>query len=181
MTDPTPQRATNCVNQWDNKALEPADAYDVLDWSLALDHLTRSQLYWLTTVRTGGVAHVRPVFAVVSNGTLYSTTAATAHKTHLLEQRPQCTLATSTDGIDLVYEGIASRVSDRATLERVAAAYHAKYQWPVAVVGDAFTAPFGAPSAGPPPYHLYEIAPVDVFGFGTDDRYAKRSTRWNFA
>ena len=46
-------------------------------------------------------------------------------------------------------EGEASRVTDRPTLETVATLYR-EGGWPAEVEGDAFTAPFSAPSAGPP-------------------------------
>ncbi|HKV01766.1 MAG TPA: hypothetical protein VJQ26_06560, partial [Ktedonobacteraceae bacterium] len=36
----------------------------------------------------------------------------------------------------------------------------------------------GAPSAGPPPYEVYEVIPVTVFGLGTDKPYG--ATRWRF-
>ena len=35
-------------------------------------------------------------------------------------------------------------------------------------------------SAGPPPYHPYEITPATVFAFGTADEYAGRTTRYRF-
>ena len=47
-----------------------------------------------------------------------------------------------------------------AHLERIRDAYADKYGWPVTIVGDAFDAPFGAPTAGPPPYEAYEIVPT---------------------
>ncbi len=34
--------------------------------------------------------------------------------------------------------------------------------------------------AGPPPYHLYEITPATVFGFGTAGQFAGRATRYRF-
>jgi hypothetical protein len=40
------------------------------------------------------------------------------------------------------------------TLQGVAASYR-EAGWPVKVEGDAFTAPYSAPSAGPPPWDLY--------------------------
>jgi hypothetical protein len=49
-------------------------------------------------------------------------------------------------GIDLVLEGEAHRVTDPSTLERLAAVYRSG-GWPAEVEGDAFTAPFSAPSA----------------------------------
>ena len=53
------------------------------------------------------------------------------------------------------------------TLEKVAEAYRAKYDWPVTVTEGGFDAPYGAPTAGPPPYQPFEITPAAVFGFGT--------------
>jgi len=38
---------------------------------------------------------------------------------------------------------------------------------------------YGAPSAGPPPYEVYEVIPMTVFGLGTDDPYG--ATRWRFS
>jgi hypothetical protein len=73
---------------------------------------------------------------------------------------------------------------DADHIERVAAAYRDKYGWPVEVTDDAgggLHAPFGAPSAGPPPYVVFAIEPVTVRGLGTDDANAPRSTRWDFA
>ena len=40
--------------------------------------------------------------------------------------------------------------------------------------------PYGAPTAGPPPCHPYEITPSTVFGFGTADEYGSRTTRYRF-
>jgi hypothetical protein len=36
----------------------------------------------------------------------------------------------------------------------------------------------GAPTAGPPPYDVYEATPTAAFGFGTDERFVP--TRWRF-
>ena len=58
--------------------------------------------------------------------------------------------------------------------------YASKYGWPAAVKEGAFDAPYGAPTAGPPPYEVYVITPTVVYGFGTDDEHAPRSTRWQF-
>jgi hypothetical protein len=83
--------------------------------------------------------------------------------------------------MDLVYEGVAVPVQDADHLERIAEAYRRKYGWPVTVTPDgALDAPFGAPAAGPPPYQVHAFEPVTVWAFGTDDRYATHSTRWNF-
>ena len=85
-----------------------------------------------------------------------------------------------TDNMDMVLEGTATPVTDDDTLQRLAAAYRAKYGWPVTVREGTFDAPYGAPTAGPPPYHPYRITPVTVFGFGTSDDYGCRTTRFLF-
>jgi len=179
--NPKPTSAVNVVRNWADGELLVPERDNVLPWDLAIQHLAGAQLFWHVTHRPDTHAHVRPVFAVESDGVLCSTTSAGAHKTRLLERDPQCSLAASADGMDLVYEGIARRVRESDRLGRIAAAYRAKYAWPVAVTPDgAFDAPFAAPAAGPPPYHVYAFDPLTVWAFETDDRYAARSTRWNF-
>lgn len=49
----------------------------------------------------------------------------------------------------------------------------------VTIVDGAFAAPYGAPTAGPPPYYVYEIRPETVFAFTTDES-PPRPTRWRF-
>jgi len=68
-------------------------------------------------------------------------------------------------------------VTDDATLQRVAARY-AREGWPARVLDGAFTYDYSAPSAGPPPWYVYEVAPKTVFGvLGTEPGGA---TRWRF-
>lgn len=178
---PAPTAAANIVRQWGEGELLVPDRDDVLPWELAVQHLAEAGLFWQVTQRADGHPHIRPVFAVETDGVLCSTTSGSARKTSLLEQDPHCSLAASTDGMDLVYEGVAVPVHEADRLERIAAAYQRKYSWPVSVTRDgAFDASFGAPAAGPPPYRVYAFEPITVWGFGTDDRYATRSTRWDF-
>lgn len=180
-SNPVPVSAINIVRQWDAGELLVPDRDDVLPWGTALQHLADARLYWHVTERPDSHSHVRPVFGVECDGLLWSTTSGRARKTALLERDPRISLATSTDGLDLVYEGVAVRVHDPDLLERVAEAYRGKYGWPVTVTGDGtFDAPFGAPAAGPPPYRVYAIEPTTVWAFGTNDQHATRSTRWRF-
>ena len=60
----------------------------------------------------------------------------------------------------------------------MADAYHAKYGWPATVAGDAFDAPYGAHRRVPP--CRCEVRPTTVYGLGTDEDQAPRSTRWRF-
>ena len=81
-------------------------------------------------------------------------------------------------GLDLVFEGEAVQVTDAPTLEALAARFR-DGGWPVQVEGDAFTAPYSAPSAGPPPWNLYRFTFHTVFGVGTAEPHG--ATRWRFA
>lgn len=61
-------------------------------------------------------------------------------------------------------------------------AYESKYGWPVTVTEEGlFDAPYGAPTAGPPPYRPYAITPSVVYAFGTSDNLGIRSTRFTFS
>src|SRR5437764_14660033 len=59
--------------------------------------------------------------------------------------------------------GEAAKVTDPATLEKVAGLYR-ELGWPARVEGSAFTAPYSAPSAGPPPWDLYRFTYTRVLG-----------------
>ena len=50
--------------------------------------------------------------------------------------------------------------------------------WPAQVEGDALTAPFSAPSAGPPPWHLYRFTFHTAFGVAGEE--PNGATRWRF-
>ena len=151
-----------------------------IPWAEARDRLANERFYWLATVHVDGRPHVRPVLAVWVGGALYSSTNPTARKGRNLAGDPRCSVTARTDDLDVVLEGTATRVTDDETLERVAGAYWSKYGWPVEIRDGAFDAPYGAPTAGPPPYVVYEIAPVRIFGFGTSDDLGPRTTRWRF-
>jgi nitroimidazol reductase NimA-like FMN-containing flavoprotein (pyridoxamine 5'-phosphate oxidase superfamily) len=180
MAEREPVSTENCTAQYEDNQLQPPDPGAVIPWGEARDRLAAADTYWFATVRPGGQPHVRPVLAVWVDGVLYSTTSPDARKGRNLAGNPSCSVTVSTDGIDLVVEGTAARVDDDATLQQVAEAYHSKYRWPVTVKDGAFDAPYGAPSAGPPPYQPYAITPTVVYGFGTNDHFAPRATRWRF-
>src|SRR5579859_7361878 len=133
---------------------------------------------FLGTVRSDGRPSAAGVGAVWRDGSLYFTSGPAARKARNLAGNPMCTLSVRLEGIDVVAEGEAARVTDAETLERLAAVY-ARAGWPAEVEGDGFTAPFNAPSAGPPPWHLYRMRVLTVFGVATVEPYG--ATRWRFA
>jgi hypothetical protein len=86
---------------------------------------------------------------------------------------PACTISCRLEGIDLVLEGEATRVTDQPTLEEAARRCR-EGGWPA----EAFTAPYSAPSAGPAPWHLYRFQFHTAFGVATAEPYG--ATRWRF-
>jgi hypothetical protein len=79
---------------------------------------------------------------------------------------------------DIVVEGRATRVTEPALVARIAKIYQAQ-GWPAAVSDDgvSLTAEYSAPSAGPPPYMVYEVTPETVFALGTTEPYGATSFR----
>jgi hypothetical protein len=151
-----------------------------LPWSRARDRLavpSQTDRFFLGTVRADGRPHAAGVGALWSDGDLYVVSGLGTRKSRNLAANPACTISAALRGIDLVFEGEATRVADGPTLERLAALYR-EQGWPAEVEGDAFTAPYSAPSAGPPPWHLHRFTFHTVFGVAGEEPYG--ATRWRF-
>jgi Pyridoxamine 5'-phosphate oxidase len=108
---------------------------------------------WLTTIAPDGSPHVRPLGVITLAGTWYFTSGPGTRKSRNISRDPRCTVSVATHAFDLVLEGRAERVTDAAELQTVAEAYAAQ-GWPASVSGDALTAEYSAPSAGPPPWQV---------------------------
>lgn len=133
---------------------------------------------WLATIRPDGRPHVMPLGIVWVDGGLYFNSGPNTRKSRNLANNPQCVLTIAAHDFDLVIEGKARRVTDDALLHRVAEVY-AESGWEPSDVRDgALYAEFSAPSAGPPPWYVYEITPETVFALGTAEPYG--ATRWQF-
>jgi hypothetical protein len=139
--------------------------------------LEEAGTYWLATVHPDGRPHVMPVLAVWVDGRLHFTSNAAARKARNLARSPRCVITVGSPALDLVVEGEAATVRNEAELRRVAGVYASKYGWHVTVRDGAFYGE-GAPTAGPPPYDVYEVTPTMAFGLGTDESFG--ATRWRF-
>lgn len=122
-----------------------------MEWSDTEHLLTDAELYWLSTTGSGGGPHVTPLIGLWRDGAFWFCTGPGEQKARNLEHETQVAVTTGTntwaDGTDVVVEGNAHRVTDRARLQELADAYLAKYgeQWRFEVVdggfgGDEFTA-----------------------------------------
>ena len=155
--------------------------HDVFPWSRPHDLITGGSApdtIFLGTSRPDGRPHAAGVGAIWHDGDFYMAIGPGTRKGRNLAANPACTLACQVTGLDLVFEGEAVRVTDAPTLEALAAHFR-DGGWPVHVDGDAFMAPYSAPSAGPPPWNLYRFTFHTVFGVGTAEPHG--ATRWRFA
>jgi hypothetical protein len=150
-----------------------------IPWSRALKQLEAGSggTYWLATTNPDGRPHVAGVGALWVDGKIYFTSSTRTRKGRNLGANPDCVLSVSLTGIDLVVEGSAVRITDRPTLLRLAKRYAAQ-GWPTSVSGEALTAEYSAPSAGPSPWNLYVVRPTRAFGVATAD--PSGATRWQF-
>jgi hypothetical protein len=150
--------------------LGKADGLPPVDWSGVVEKLEagagpapdahNSRTTWLSTVNDDGSAHLTAVGALWLDGTFWFQTGANTRKHHNVARDPRCSVAVSIRDADLVFEGEASRVTDQAALARIAQAF-ADQGWPAEPdpSGEGITAPFNAPSQGPPPWHVFRIEP----------------------
>jgi hypothetical protein len=150
--------------------LGAADGLPPVDWAGVVEKLDtgsapdpdahNARTTWLATVNEDGSPHVTAVGAIWLDGTFWFQTGAGTRKDRNVARDPRCSLALSIRGADVVVEGQASRVTDRASVEHAAQAW-ASGGWPAEIddSGTGITAPFNAPAQGPPPWHVYRIEP----------------------
>ncbi|HEV7359825.1 MAG TPA: pyridoxamine 5'-phosphate oxidase family protein [Mycobacterium sp.] len=125
---------------------------------------------WLTTINPDDSPHVRPVGVIEYRGSWYFTSGPATRKSRNLARDRRCVVSVATDQFDLVLEGVAERISEAGELATVAASF-VRSGWPAKVDGDAITAEYSAPSAGPPPWYVYRASPSTVFAMGTSEPF----------
>jgi general stress protein 26 len=135
-------------------------------WAEALRTIADAELFWVSTTRADGSPHVSPLVAVWVDGALHFCTGSTEQKARNLATNPKVALTTGVngwqDGLDVVVEGAASRVTDRLELERLAEAWTQKWdgRWQYEVVDGGFRN--GEHGLG----YVYAVRPTKVLAFG---------------
>src|SRR5687768_812533 len=146
------------------------DGLPPVDWAAVVGELdaksapapdaANSRTTWLATLNEDGSPHVTAVGALWLDGTFWFQTGAGTRKGRNVARDPRCSVAVSVRDADVVLEGDAVRVTDPGAVARVAQGW-ADDGWPVEPdeSGTGITAPFNAPSQGPPPWNVYRIDP----------------------
>jgi len=134
---------------------------------------------WLATINPDRSPHVTGIGALWADGCWWFETGQYTRKGKNLARDPRCTLSVAAREFDLVVEGEATLVTDPATVAGLAARWAAE-GWPARAddTGAALTAEFSAPSAGPPPWHVYRLTPRTATALATIDPGG--ATRWRF-
>jgi hypothetical protein len=150
--------------------LGAADGLPPVDWDTVARKLAEhdppapdahnARTTWLATVNEDGSPHVTAVGALWLEGAFWFQTGAGTRKAHNVSRDTRCSVAMSVLDADIVVEGDAARVTEPSTVARIANAW-ADGGWPAEPdeSGEGITAPFNAPSQGPPPWHVYRIEP----------------------
>ena len=170
-----------------------ADLYDLplVDWARIDARLGRGvtqapgtggpnrHTSWLTTINADDSPHVTGVGALWVDGTFWFETGEHTRKGRNIARDPRCTLSLATDEFDLIVDGDAHRVTEPDVVAAMAARWAAE-GWPARVddTGSALTAEFSAPSAGPPPWHVYRITPRRATAVLTVEPGG--ATRWDY-
>ena len=174
------------MSEHEPTAVENLDIYgsEPLPWSRPRDLLPESLTKMETAVFLGtaspdGRPHAAGIGAAWHDGEIYFTSGPGTRKSRDLAANPACTISVRLPGMDLVLEGEAHRVTDVGTVERLAAHYAAG-GWPAEHDGKGgITAPYSAPSAGRPPWHLYRLTLRTAVGVASAEPYG--ATKWTFS
>jgi hypothetical protein len=166
-------------------AAEPSGELDVrygdpdavpTPWADTRRVITDAELFWISTVRADGSPHVTPVPAVWDGDALHFCTGADEQKGVNLARNPRCTLTTGNNlwkqGLDVVVEGAAVRVTDDSRLQQLADAWEAKYHgdWHFDVANHAFQGGGGEAL-------VFAVVPSKILAFAKGD-FAQ--TRYRF-
>ena len=169
---PAPVETTSLGLRYALAARDWADAHRQLTDAVAIRTTT-----WLSTVNADGRPHAAAIGALFVEGAWWFTSSPGTRKSRDLAANARCSVSTATAGMDIAVEGRAERITDRATLDRMAAVY-ASQGWPATATDEGFTADYSAPSAGPPPWYLYRLEPEVAFAVATAEPHG--ATRWRF-
>jgi hypothetical protein len=135
--------------------------------------------HWLATVRPDGRPHVAALGVFWFDGAFYFNAGPATRKAKNLAHNPGCVLTVAAQAFDLVVEGEAVPVAGEPKVKIIGEVYESR-GWRSSVVDGTLQVhgDFSAPSAGLPPWNVYEVGPRTIFAVGMVEPYG--ATRWQF-
>lgn len=147
------------------------------EWDDTLRVIETAELFWVTTIRSDASPHVTPLVAVWFEDALHFCTGVNQQKALNVYDNAHVALTTGRNswdrGLDVVVEGEATRVSDDATLSRLAKAWNKKWdgRWRYEVRDGYFD------QEGTEPVVVFAVKPSRVMAFAKGDF---KVTRYQF-
>jgi nitroimidazol reductase NimA-like FMN-containing flavoprotein (pyridoxamine 5'-phosphate oxidase superfamily) len=147
------------------------------DWEQTRGVLEAAEVFWLATVRTDGRPHVTPVVGVWADGALHFSTADTEQKASNLQGNAHVILTTGCnrwqEGLDIVVEGEAVRVTGREQLERLAQVWATRWdgRWRYLVRDDCFYH-HDDHEVLPDRILVFAVTPAKIFAFAKGDPFS---------
>ena len=146
----------------------PDEAEGLLPWSWAVERLTISHGFWLSTVRIDGRPHCMPVWGVWINNRFLFSTGAQSRKAQNISANPKCVV--STDRVDqaVVVEGAVREAAEPTLIREFCRAYQEKYKWDMS--------DFKEP--------VFAVSPSTVFAItesAGEYSFTGSATRWKFS
>ena len=179
MAAPEP-RAKNLADLYDLAPLDWADVRRTLETNLTQQPGTGGpghHTFWLSTIDADGRPHMTAVGAFWVDGPLLLLRRPRVAQDPEHRARPRCAFGVAIHGFDVALEGRAARVTDDALLQRLAGVF-AEGGWAPTVADGGFTHEYSAPSAGPPPWYVYEFVSEDAYAVAAAGPGG--ATRWTF-
>jgi len=161
------------VTELDEQFSEPGAT--ATPWAEVRQVVEDAQQSWITTVRRDGRPHVTPLVAVWLDGSLHFCTGADEQKAVNLRTNPKVVLTTGcntwNEGLDVIVEGEAVRVTDGDRLQRLADAWRTKWDgsWRFEVQDGAFR-----PEEADHDALVFEVKPTKVLSFAKETFAATR-------
>jgi nitroimidazol reductase NimA-like FMN-containing flavoprotein (pyridoxamine 5'-phosphate oxidase superfamily) len=171
-TKTTPKETKN-LDIYGDPPLEWDRVTQALDKTKDLEVADAASTYFIATTRPDGRPHVAAVGIVWDDGVFYLVTGPKTQKGKNLARDSRCTVSIGAPGIDIVAEGEATIIRDEDELQRIAELYS---DWGPQVRDGAFWHEYSAPSAGRPPWDVYEITPTTFYAVATAE--PNGATRW---
>jgi nitroimidazol reductase NimA-like FMN-containing flavoprotein (pyridoxamine 5'-phosphate oxidase superfamily) len=146
-------------------------------WSATLKQLEEGQLFWVATVRPDGRPHITPAVAVWHDDALYFGTGEHEQKARNLRDNTHISLMTGRadwrQGLDIVAEGVAERVTNNERLEQVAKAFEPKWdgRWRYHVRDGKFFQ-FDETEELPIPVLVFAVRPTRVYAYQEGDPFS---------
>ena len=153
-------------------------------WSDTVAALEEAEIFWISTTRRDGRPHVAPLVAGWLDGAVHFVTGLGEQKAVNLLRDPRCVMTTGNntfrEGLDVVVEGQAERVLDRALLERLAELWASRLGWPYDVSDQGFhhRSDGAAPNPDDTLVPVFAVCPTKVLAFQRGEFFGQ--TRYRF-